>query len=93
MNVKNNKLNKLKLLQNKNYYKTDERIHMETMIIQKNKHPDSFEWTENFDGYIIINDKKYYFNLKFVCDQGGAQTRTLREVYHFIKCQSQIHFL
>ena len=22
-----------------------------------------------------------------MCDNGGAQTRTLREVYHFIKCQ------
>ena len=29
----------------------------------------------------------YYFNLKFICDNGGAQTRTLREVYHFIKYQ------
>lgn len=39
---------------------------------------DGYEWTENFDGLIIINNNKYYFNLKFVCD---------REVYHFIKYQ------
>jgi len=25
--------------------------------------------------------------LKFICDNGGAQIRTLREVYHFIKYQ------
>lgn len=34
---------------------------------------------------------KIYFNLKFVCDSGGAQTRTLREVYHFI--ESQMRYL
>jgi hypothetical protein len=48
---------------------------------------DGYEWTENFDGKVIINKNIYYFNLKFVCDNGGAQTRTLREVYHFIKYQ------
>ena len=25
--------------------------------------------------------------MKFVCDKGGAQTRSLREVYHYIKYQ------
>lgn len=48
---------------------------------------DGYEWTENFDGLVDKNNNKYYFNLKFVCDSGGAQTRTLREVYHFIKHQ------
>lgn len=48
-----------------------------------------YEWTENFDGLIMKNFSKYYFNLKFVCDVGGAQTRTLREVYHFIKHQME----
>ena len=28
--------------------------------------PDCFEWTENFDGVFNNNDKKIYFNLKFV---------------------------
>ena len=46
---------------------------------------DGYEWSENFDGYLINNNNKYYFNLKFVCDCGGSQTRSLREVYHFIK--------
>jgi hypothetical protein len=71
--------------------KTDDRINMETYQIINNKYPninnDGYELTENFDGKIILNNNIYYFNLKFVCDSGGAQTRTLREVYHFIKCQ------
>jgi hypothetical protein len=28
-----------------------------------------------------------YINLKFICNNGGMQTRSLREVYHFIKAQ------
>ena len=71
--------------------KTNDRINMETIeIINKrtpNVYNDGFEWSENFDGKIIKNNNTYYFNLKFVCDSGGAQTRTLREVYHFIKYQ------
>ena len=51
------------------------------------KNNDGYEYTENFDGKIVKNNINYYFNLKFVCDNGGAQTRTLREVYHFIKYQ------
>jgi hypothetical protein len=71
--------------------KTNDRINMETIeIINKrmpNVYNDGFEWSENFDGKIIKNNNTYYFNLKFVCDSGGGQTRTLREVYHFIKYQ------
>lgn len=71
--------------------KTNDRINMDTFKIITNKNPmiyeNGFEFTENFDGFIKKNNINYYFNLKFVCDQGGAQTRTLREVYHFIHCQ------
>ena len=28
-----------------------------------------------------------YMNFKMICDKGGSQTRTLREVYHFVKTQ------
>ena len=79
------KLIKLKL------NKTNDRINMETNEIISNSNPmkkkDGFEWTENFDGKINKNNMVFYFNLKFVCDSGGAQTRTNREVYHFIKYQ------
>ena len=69
--------------------KTSDRIYMKThTIVQlKNplKQPDGFEYTEDFDGKVNINKNTIYFNLKFVCDSGGSQTRSLREVYHFIK--------
>jgi len=52
--------------------KTNDRINMETNKIISNKNPminnDGYEWSENFDGLILNNYNKYYFNLKFVCD-------------------------
>lgn len=48
---------------------------------------DGYEITEDFDGIFTLGTKKMYVNLKFVCDEGGAQTRTLKLVYDFIKCQ------
>jgi hypothetical protein len=71
--------------------KTNDRIHIETnTIISKTnpmKYDDGYEWTENFDGKICYKHNIFYFNLKFVCDSGGIQTRSLREVYHFINYQ------
>lgn len=55
------------------------------------KHDNGFEWTEDFDGFQDFHRKNIYFNFKMVCDAGGAQTRTLREVYHFI--HTQLEFL
>ena len=79
-----------KIIKN-NIVKTDERINMENMKIVKLNHPftyeNAFEYTENFDGLYKVKTNNIYFNLKFICDKGGSQTRTLREVYHFIKCQ------
>jgi len=73
--------------------KTHDRINMETYGITSTSRPmknsDGYEYTENFDGLLIKDTNKYYYNLKFVCDAGGAQTRSLREVYHFIKCQME----
>lgn len=70
-----------KILNNK-ILKTNERIHSGKNEIVKINFPnnelDGFEYTENFDGKIIFGKKNFYFNLKFVCDKGGAQTRTLR---------------
>ena len=81
--------------------KTNFRLFLDDNVKMQNKktpmtEKDGFEWSENFDGYLKETDEKegeknLYFNLKFVCESGGAQTRTLREVYHFIK--HQIKFL
>lgn len=56
------------------------------------KNNDGFEWTENFDGKITNKNNIWYFNLKFICDTGGAQTRSLREVYHFIRYRLEYLF-
>ena len=69
--------------------KTHDRINLERHFIRDNPEPltevDGFDWSEDFDGKVVSKKKTIYFNYKFVCDTGGAQTRTLREVYHFIK--------
>jgi hypothetical protein len=74
-----------KIIKNK-LDKTFDRINFEDYKIYDKKNPykfnDGFNYTENFDG--LCKNNKYYFNLKFVCDAGGAQTRTLILVYHFI---------
>ena len=70
---------------------TYERIFMEDSSIRERLHPmknpDGFEYTEDFDGKQSFGNVVFYYNLKFVCDSGGSQTRTLREVYLFIKHQ------
>ncbi len=70
--------------------KTCMRINIEKNVIVSCARPlandDGYEYTEDFDGTLVAK-QKIYFNLKFVCSAGGAQTRTLREVYHFIKAQ------
>ena len=71
--------------------KTRLRINFETNKLIEIKNvlniDNGFDLTEDFDGIQKINNNTYLYNLKFVCDAGGAQTRTLREVYHFIKAQ------
>jgi len=47
-------------------------------------------WTEDFDGQEEKNNKKLFYNLKFVCEEGGAQRRTLRELHHFIHAQNDV---
>ena len=34
-------------------------------------------------------EKTIYYNLKMICGSGGGQTRTLRQVYHFISAQQR----
>jgi hypothetical protein len=50
-------------------------------------HVNGFDYSENFDGVQNINGKKIYINLKSIVGHGGAQTRSLKEVYWFIKGQ------
>jgi len=50
--------------------------------------PDGFDWSEDVDALQIKKDYNLYYNFKFVCEGGGAQTRTLRnETYCFIETQ------
>ena len=73
--------------------KTDMRINTETNTLQNPKNPikldNGFELTETFDGLQTVKTNiKLMYNLKFVCSDGGSQTRSLREVYHFITAQA-----
>lgn len=71
--------------------KTNFRLRLDTFELRQIKNPlaeeDGFEYTEDMDGFVSIHNMTLYFNLKFVCGVGGAQNRTLRETYHFIKAQ------
>ena len=72
------------------------RINHRTLVLRKNtrpmKHEDGYDWSEDFDGFQNIGEVEVYYNFKFVCDSGGAQTRTLRdETYKFI--ETQLKFL
>jgi len=64
---------------------------METNEIMEERYPmireNAFYWTEDFDGKQVYTDKNLYYNFKMCIGNGGAQTRTLREVSHFIEYQ------
>ena len=71
--------------------KTNLRFNIIDYTLTKIKSPlkkdNGFEYTEDIDAEQNINGITIYYNLKMCCDKGGAQTRTLREVYHYIRCQ------
>ena len=71
--------------------KTNFRLNILTKELIDIKYPlkeiNGFEFTENFDRSIQINNITYYFNLKFICDNGGFQIRSCREIFHFINTQ------
>lgn len=79
-----------KITDTNDFEKTHDRLNVETFelksVLYPMKEDDGFDWTENFD-LKHISDKTIYFNLKFVCSEGGSQTRSMREVYHFMKAQ------
>ena len=71
--------------------KTSTRINVRSMSLEDvrfpMKRPDGFDYTEDFDG----RQGNVYYNLKIICDKGGAQTRSLREVYHFVEAQIKLN--
>tara|TARA_B100000424_G_C22912328_1_gene485380 strand:+ start:612 stop:1205 length:594 start_codon:yes stop_codon:yes gene_type:complete len=86
---------KMQKMLNGKIKKTNMRFNKENNEFKDMSNPntrnDGFEWTEDMDGvYTHLDlDTKFYINFKMVCDKGGAQTRTLREVYDFIKAQCE----
>jgi hypothetical protein len=64
-------------------YRTNTLVSLPRPNIQQN----GFDYSENFDGCQEINGINILINLKCVVETGGSQTRTLREVYHFIEAQ------
>ena len=71
--------------------KTGMRLNLATHVLKEvsfpNKKADGFDYSENFDGLQIVGSKKFYINLKCIVGTGGSQTRSLREVYWFVKGQ------
>ena len=49
-----------------------------------------FDYTEDFDGIQVIGNSHLFYNFKNVVGCGGAQTRTMREVFHFIEAQCKV---
>lgn len=58
-------------------------------ISQPMRNEDGFDYTEDFDGKQNFNSNTVLYNYKSVVGSGGAQDRTLRECYHFVKAQLQ----
>lgn len=81
----------IKQITEKDCPKTNMRINLRTLELVEKSSPlqrsDGFDWTEDFDGRQLLNNTELYYNLKMICDSGGAQTRSLREVYHFVEAQ------
>jgi hypothetical protein len=75
--------------------KTDTRINLRTNTLRDVPHPnkeiDGFDYSEDFDGQQDIKGAKVLINLKCIVGKGGAQTRSLREVYWFV--EGQFHVL
>lgn len=75
----------------KKILKTNKRFNKEKNtfedIYNPNTRDDGFEWTEDMDGECYYSGMNHFYNFKMICDKGGAQTRSLREVYDFIRSQ------
>jgi hypothetical protein len=71
--------------------KTNIRINLSTNILTNISRPntkiDGFDYSEDFDGKQSVKGNDVYINLKCIVGKGGVQTRSLREVYWFVKGQ------
>ncbi len=74
--------------------KTKMRINLKTntlkVLTRPNVAEDGFDYSEDFDGIQTVNGKFIYINLKCIVGIGGAQTRSLREVYWFVNGQINV---
>lgn len=74
--------------------KTDVRINLRTNTLKEisrpNVHDDGFDYSEDFDGCQLAGEKTIFINFKCIVGKGGAQTRSLREVYWFIEGQLRV---
>ena len=74
--------------------KTKMRINVRTKtlheIAQPNRRADGFDFTEDFDGVQTFGQTKVYLDFKSIVSAGGAQTRSLREVHHFVEGQLDV---
>ncbi len=96
MKAENYQRSEIEKITGKECHKTNLRFNCETGKLVKRSRPnvaiDGFEYTEDFDGETKLNEKQsLLINFKMICGKGGSQTRSLREVYHFVK--EQINYL
>lgn len=74
-----------------NIAKTNLRFNISNNTLENVNRPlllsNGLDYTEDLDGVIYKDNKTYYLNFKMICDAGGAQNRSVRELNHFIKCQ------
>lgn len=72
------------------------RINTATYELSKNPRPytgphASYDWTEDFDGLQTFGDTcQVFYNFKSIVEDGGAQTRSLKCVYEFVKAQQNL---
>lgn len=71
------------------------RINTETNEIRSITNPYSgpngdYDWTEDFDGVQNFPGCVVFYNFKSIVQDGGAQTRSLKCVYDFVKAQRNV---
>lgn len=89
----NNQCSQLATMFSQELVKTNLRLNFRTHTLAEkaklDKTVDCYDWSETFDRKVVQDNTMYLFNLKFVCDTGGAQKRTLQLVNFFVDAQYQ----